>query len=212
MLRILIYGGLLALLAQSASASIYSCTDKNGRRHTSDRPIADCLNQQQRILKPDGSLKTLLPAAMSPQERSAAEDREREAERDRMAELERIKRERMLLRRYPNPDSHQAARVEALRLVNTSLETTRKRVEALQNERKRLAAEAARQGSGALPADLKKKLDANEAMQKAQQSLVQNQTVEADRINRRYDEEVRRLTPLWKGAAPSLSPTNGDPR
>ncbi len=212
MLRTLIVSSVLVLLAQTAVASIYTCTDKNGRRHNSDRPIVDCLDQQQRILKPDGSLKTIVQPAMSPQERGVAEAREREAERGRRAEQEKIKRDRMLLRRYPNPATHQAARVEALRLVNTSLEATQHRIQDLQNDRKPLTAEAARLGNKALPADLKQKLNANEAMQKAQQSLVQNQTSEADRINQRYDDEVARLAPLWKGLAPARSSTNGDPR
>ena len=212
MLQTLICGGVLLLLAQSAAASIFSCTDKNGRRHTSDRPIADCLDQQQRILKPDGSLQTILPAAMSPRERSAVESREREAERVHLADQESVKRDRLLLRRYPNAALHQAARVDALRLVNTSIDATRQRIEALKNDRKPLIAEAARHSDKPLPGDLKQKLNANEAMRKAQRSLEQNQALEADRINRRYDEEVGRLTPLWKGLPPTTSATLGDPR
>lgn len=211
MLRIFVFGSLLALLAQSAAASIYICTDKNGRRHTSDRPIADCLDQQQRILKPDGSLQAIVPAAMSPRERIAAERRERDAERERMAEQEKIKRDRLLLRRYPDPASHHAARVEALRLVNTSLDATQRRIEALQAERRPLVDEAARHQGKLLPADLKQRLNANDAMQQAQQSLVRNQTLEAARINSRYDEEVKRLTPLWKATARAVG-TAVDPR
>ncbi len=62
-----------------------------------------------------------------------------------------------------------------------------------------------------MPADLKQRLDANEAMLKAQQSLVQNQTAEADRINARYDEEARRLAPLWKGTSISTQSMPGRP-
>ncbi|MEO8279133.1 MAG: DUF4124 domain-containing protein [Ideonella sp.] len=210
MLRTLIFGCVIALLAQSAAASIFSCTDKNGRRHTADRPIADCLDQQQRILNPDGSLKTILPAAMSPRERNAAEGREREAERVKTAAQESIKRDRLLLRRYPNTALHQAARVDALRQVNASIEATRQRIEALQTARQPLQVEAARFEGKSIPGDLKQRLNANDAMQKAQRSLEQNQTLEAERINRRYDEEVARLTPFWK--SPGSSTTSGDPR
>lgn len=212
MLRPLIFGCVIALLAQPAAASIFSCTDKNGRRHTADRPIADCLDQQQRILNPDGSVKAILPAALSPRERNAAEGREREAERVRTAAQESIKRDRLLLRRYPNAAQHQAARDDALRLVNASIEATRQRIEALQTARQPLQVAAARFEGKSMPADLKQKLNANDAMQKAQRSLEQNQSLEAERINRRYDEEVARLTPFWKNRPPGTSTTLGDPR
>lgn len=209
MLRPLIFGSILVLLAQTAAASIYSCTDRQGRKHTSDRPIPDCLDQQQRVLKPDGSLKTIVPAAMSPSERAAADSREREAEQQRMAEQERIKRDRLLARRYPTPASHQAARVEALRLVNSSIDATKQRIQALQAARKPLMADAARYEGQPMPVELKQKLGANDAMHKAQQSLEQNQSSEADRINRRYDEEAQRLAPFWKGMSSAAA---GDPR
>lgn len=209
MLRPLIFGSVLVLLAQTAAASIFSCTDRNGRKLTSDRPIADCLDQQQRVLNPDGSLKTIMPAAMSPRERAAADEREREAERVRMAEQEQIKRDRLLARRYPTPASHQAARAEALRQVNSSIDATKQRIDALQAARKPLMAEAARYQGQPMPAELKQKLGANDAMHKAQQSLAENQSSEAERINRRYDEEAQRLAPFWRGTSSAAA---GDPR
>ena len=53
-----------------------------------------------------------------------------------------------------------------------------------------------------LPAKLKQKFDASDAMLKAQQTLLQNQAVENERINSRFDAEKVRLEPMWKGAAP----------
>ncbi len=199
MLRILVLSGVFVLLSQSAFATIYSCTDKNGRRHTSDRPIAACLDQKQRVLKPDGSLKTILPAAMSPRERMEAEQREREAAREQMARQESIKRDRMLLRRYPDEARHQAARMNALNLVHTSIEATQRRLEALRKDRKPLLDKAAAHQGTAMPGQLKQQLNANDAMLQAQQSLVQNQTLEAARINALYDKEATRLGPMWRG-------------
>ncbi len=202
MLRILVLTGSL-LLAQSASATIYACTDKNGRRHTSDRPIADCLDREQRVLKSDGSLKTMLPPAMSPEERLLHEQRQREAERDRLARQEAIKRDRLLLRRYPTRASHEAARLDALNLVNTSVEATQRRLDDLKKERKPLLDEAEFYQGKAMPAKLKQQLNANDAMCQAQESLVQNQALEAARINALYDNEAKRLGPMWNSHAPS---------
>jgi len=41
-----------AALAQAGAnqGSIYACTDAKGRRITADRPIADCVDREQRVL------------------------------------------------------------------------------------------------------------------------------------------------------------------
>ncbi|WP_418321277.1 DUF4124 domain-containing protein [Piscinibacter sakaiensis] len=194
----LIIASMLVLLAHPASAAIYTCTDKNGRKHTADRPIEACLEVDQRVLNPDGSLQRIVPAAMSPRERIDAERREREAARERMARDEAIKRDRLLLRRYPTPASHEQARAEALRLVHDAVQLTQRRVEELQQARKPLEETAATFAGKPLPGDLKQKLNANDAMLKAQQSLVQNQNLEVARINAVFDKEAERLRPMWK--------------
>lgn len=191
---------MLVLFSHTAAAAIYTCTDANGRKHTADRPVEACLAVEQRVLNADGSLKTVLPAAMSPRERIEAERRQRDAAREQMAREEAIKRDRLLLRRYPNEAAHRAARLEALRQVTNSVVATRHRVEELQGERKRLEESAASFTGKPIPPDLKQKLDANDAMLNAQRSLVRNQAIEADRINAVYDKEAQRLGPMWKAA------------
>ena len=42
-------------------APIYSCVDANGRKLTSDRPIAECANRDQKLLNADGSVKVVPP-------------------------------------------------------------------------------------------------------------------------------------------------------
>ncbi len=200
MLHQLVISSTLMLTMHAAGAAIYTCTDKSGRRHTADRPIAACAGQEHRVLNPDGSLQRILPAAMSPRERLDAERRQREAEREQFAREEAIKRDRLLLRRYPTEADHQAARQEALRQVHGSVEATERRLAELEKERKPLEARASGLAGQAMPADLKQKLDANDAMVKAQRSLVQNHELEAARINAVFDREAQRLLPMWKAA------------
>ena len=193
---------LLTLTTSGAIAAIYTCTDASGRKHTADRPIAACLGQEHRVLNADGTTKTVVPAAMSAHERLAADKRDREAERERIAHEDAIQRDRLLLRRYPSPEAHAVARVEALAAVRTAVDSSERRIAQIETERKRLRDEASFHEGQPLPAKLKQKLDASEAMLKAQQTLVQNQSVENARINSRFDAEKGRLEPLWKGAAP----------
>jgi orotate phosphoribosyltransferase len=44
-----------ACSAQANSGGIYACTDANGRRITADRPIASCVDREQRVLGNTGS-------------------------------------------------------------------------------------------------------------------------------------------------------------
>lgn len=192
----------LVLSSTTAIAAIYTCTDKSGRRHTADRPIPACLGEEHRVLKSDGSVKKVVPAAMSPQERRAADERARVAERERAERDEAIKRDRLLLRRYPTREALAAARDDALAAVRTAVELSKRRILQLQAERKPLIDEATFHEGKPLPATLKQKFDANDAMLKAQETMVQNQAVEIERINSRFNDEQQRLEPLWRGAAP----------
>jgi hypothetical protein len=54
---------------KAAGPSIYSC-DVNGKRITSDRPIPECNNRDQRELNPDGSFKRNVPPPPTADERA----------------------------------------------------------------------------------------------------------------------------------------------
>ena len=42
-----------------AQAGIYTCVDAKGRRLTSDRPIVECLDREQKELTPNGNVKRI---------------------------------------------------------------------------------------------------------------------------------------------------------
>ena len=50
----LLAGASVAAVAQPA---IYSCVDGKGRRITSDRPIPECLDREQKELNPSGTVR-----------------------------------------------------------------------------------------------------------------------------------------------------------
>ena len=56
-------------------SNIYTCTTPDGRRLTSDRPIPECQSREQRVLNSDGSVRKMVPPAMSPEEQSAFDQR-----------------------------------------------------------------------------------------------------------------------------------------
>ncbi|MDO9316302.1 MAG: DUF4124 domain-containing protein [Burkholderiaceae bacterium] len=185
-----------------AAAPIYSCTDSNGKRLTSDRPIPECTAREQRVLNADGSTRKVVPPTMTADEQAESDARERVKASRRAAEQDAIRRDRNLRMRYPTEAAHQKARLAALDDLDRTLKVSQKRLEALAAERKPLLDEAEFYVGRQLPARLKQQLDGNDAAAEAQRALMQNQQSETQRINASFDAELVRLRALWAGAAP----------
>ncbi|HMC14324.1 MAG TPA: DUF4124 domain-containing protein, partial [Albitalea sp.] len=129
---------MLAAGTWAASSPIYSCIDANGKRLTSDRPIAECSTREQRILNPDGSVRKIVPPTMTTEERADFEARERQAAAERVALQDAIRRDRNLMVRFPNEGVHHKARNAALDDVRAAVQLSEKRLAALASERKPL--------------------------------------------------------------------------
>lgn len=190
----------------AGAAGIYSCVDGQGKRHTSDRPIPECLDREQRVLNRDGSQKQVLPPRMNADERAAAEEREHQRQAQEAALKDAIRRDRNLMMRYPSESVHQKARDAALDDLHNAIKTSEIRVADLQAERKPLDADAEFYKGKRLPGKLRTKIEANEAAQQAQKDVILSQKAEIVRINALYDAELTRLKRLWAGAAPGSIP------
>ena len=174
----------MAGAVRAQGALIYSCVDASGKRLTSDRPITECNAREQRVLNAD------------------AEARERDASAERAARQDAIRRDRNLIVRFPDEAAHRKARESALDDVRKALRLSEARVALLQAERKPLMDEAEFYVGNKMPQKLRGQIDANDASLEAQRALVQNQQLEAVRINKLYDAELERVKKLWNGAPP----------
>lgn len=183
-------------------ANIFSCTDANGKRLTSDRPIPECVAREQRVLNADGSVKRVLPPTLTAAERAEAEAREVEAAAERVAKQDTIRRDRSLMQRYPSEAAHRRARDAALEIVRSSMRISEARIKTLTAERKPLQDETQFYAGKQVPAKLKSQIDANDAALSAQRSLMQDQEAEVGRIDGLFDTELARLKKLWAGAPP----------
>jgi len=192
----------LAGAAWAAALPIYACTDANGKKLTSDRPIAECANRDQKLLNSDGSVRKVVPPTPTADERAEAEAAERRAAAERAAQQDAIRRDRNLMLRFPNEAAHRRAREAALDDVRKAVRTSEERIKLLAVERKPLLDEAEFYVNRPLPAKLRQALDANDAAVEAQRTLVQNQQSEVVRINSLFDVELERLKRLWGGAVP----------
>jgi hypothetical protein len=188
--------------AAPSAAQIFSCVDASGKRITSDRPILECQNRDQRLLNADGSVKNIVPPTPTPDERAEAEARERQFQTERAMRQEAVRRDRNLLVRFPNEAAHRKSREAALDDNRAAVRRSEVRIEGLTKARKPLTDEAEFYIGKQLPPQLKQQLDANDAAVKAQQDLMLNQQTEIVRINTLYDSELERLRSLWAGATP----------
>lgn len=183
-----------------AWAEVYTCTDKQGRRLTSDRPIPECVDREQRVLDHVGTERRRIGPTLTEHERAAQEaGRRREAERQaRIAEQRR--RDRVLLARYPDKPAHQAEREEALTQVDGVIEVARKRIAELGQQRKKLDTEMEfyRRDPTKAPMTLQRQIAANEHEIEEQERFIAAQGQEKIRIHERFDMELAQLRQLWR--------------
>jgi len=195
-------GAALAQATGTAGNGIYSCTDARGRRLTSDRPIIECLDREQRVMNNDGSTRATLPPSMTANERAAVEEAQRQKQAEETARKDTIRHDRNLMARFPNEAAHNKAREAALDNLRDALKLSEKRLAELEQERRPLLVEAEFYKNKPMPPKLKSKLEYIEVAADAQRTLVVNQQAELVRINGLYDEELARLKKLWDGALP----------
>jgi hypothetical protein len=192
----------LLCAAGGAPAAIYSCTDANGKKLTSDRPIPECIAREQQLLGPDGSVRKRLPPTPTADERAEQEARERQIAAERAQQQDAVRRDRNLMVRYPNQAVHDKARHAALDDVRAALQRTERRLADLSAERKPLLDEAEFYRNRPLPPKLRQQLESNDTAAEAMRVLIQNQQAEIVRITAIYDAELERLRKLWSGVAP----------
>lgn len=185
--------------AVAADGSIYVCTDAQGRRLTSDRPIAECSDRTQRELNRNGTLRRDLGPALTPSEKTAAEEREREAAEDRVRAQDTRRRDRALATRYPTPEAHERERQQTLARVDDTIKAANARIGQLAQQRKAADAEMEFYASkpARVPQSLKRQMADIEASTAIQQRFIAEQEAEKLRVNARFDDERARLRQLW---------------
>jgi hypothetical protein len=188
-----------AVLTSVSAQGIYSCTDSKGRKITSDRPIADCVDREQLELNPSGTVRRKVGPTLTAEERAAAEAREREAGEERARRAEEKRRDHALLVRYPNRAVHDAERAEALAQVDAVTKAATKRMGELQQQRKVIETEMEfyRKDPSKAPASLKRQVDENLQSIGIQTRFIADQEAEKARVNARFDEDLVKLLKLW---------------
>ena len=202
----LFFRSLLAALALASAAEawaqaggIYTCVDSKGRKLTSDRPIPECADREQKELSTTGIVKRTVKPVMTAQERRVAEDKEKVEADERQRQAEEKRKDRAILSRYPNRATHDKERNEALNQIEAVIGAATKRIIELASQRKSIDAELEfyKKDPGKAPLALKRQTEDNDSSVAVQKRFISDQDSEKKRVNARFDEELNRLKTLW---------------
>jgi hypothetical protein len=196
-------GGSASASAQTNAQGIYTCIDSKGRRITSDRPIPECLDREQRQLSGSGLVRRVLPPSYTAEERAQLDAQRRLEEEQRARVAEEKRRDRALLIRYPTQASHDKERTEALGQIDEVVGAVNKRERELELQRKEIDTEMEfyQRDADKAPSWLRRKLEDNQQQALVQKRFLEEQAMEKKRINARFDEELVKLRQLWAGVA-----------
>ncbi len=193
-------GACTSALAQSKSESsgsgYYSCRDASGRLLTSDRPIMECLSREQRVHNNDGSVRRVIEAPLTPEQK-----RQREAERVRQEEeKERLeqarRRDQILLSSYSSATSIEQARLRAREEPLSGIAKSHSRLQQLNKERDALAAETEFYKGRAMPSDLERKIKDNQRARQYEEDLLARRNEELRQIDERFEADRKRFVEL----------------
>jgi Domain of unknown function (DUF4124) len=189
----------LWLASALAWGQIYTCIDAKGRKLTSDRPIPECAEREQKELNSSGTLKRTVKPVMTAEEQRVSEEKEKQATEERLRLNEEKRKDRALLTRYPNRASHDKERADTLAQVDDVMKAATKRIGELAAQRKEIDTELEfyKKNPTKIPLSLKRQIEDNDASVAVQKRFIADQESEKKRTNARFDDELLRLKTLW---------------
>lgn len=206
--RRLLFVALLAA-APVAYAQLYVCTDARGRTITADRPPPECADRAVRELRTDGSVRRVIEPPLTPEQKAA---REAEAKRQRdEAEKQRaqMRRDLALLETYASEAEIEETRNRALGSRQQLIDRAVQRLEEHKRERTRLDNEAEFYAKRQMPDKLKRAFESNATLMRTEQRVIDDVRADMDRVNARFDAELRRWRDLVTAGAQPVQRSAG---
>ena len=197
-------GACASAWAQSGASSgtglsIYTCVDKNGRKLTSDRPIPECVDREQRELGPSGTVRRVLGPTLTEHERTALIAKQRKEREEQQRIIEERRRERAIVARYPHKATHDIERAVAIDLIDGASLAAAQHIQTLRDQRVKLDVEMEfyRQDPNKAPMTLRRQIAENEENIQERQRFLGVQAQEKRRVHQRFDLELMQLQRLW---------------
>ena len=195
--------GGVAAVGPVLAQGIYTCVDGKGRTITSDRPIIECIDREQKELNPSGTVRRQVGPTLTAVEQAAAEEKAHKAALEQSRRNEEKRKARALLTRYPDRAAHDRVRAEALVQIDTQTKGANLQITELQAQRKKLDLELEfyKGDLSKAPAALKRQVEQNDASVATQKQFIAAQQAEKNRVNARFDDELARLKLMWPASS-----------
>jgi hypothetical protein len=188
--------------AQSSTPTrIYTCKDANGKTITADRPPPECQGREGRILGKDGTTIQRIDAPPTPEQLAAREAEAAKKKQEDDRRREQLRKDKALLNTYENVDDIESKRQRALQQVEREARESEKRMSILQKQASENSAEAEFYKKKPMPADLRRRIDENEAALRAEKLLYSSKRDEVAQVNLKFDDDKKRYMELTGGGA-----------
>ena len=186
-----------------AQTRIYTCKDASGKTITSDRPLPECQGREGRVLSGQGATVQKIDAPLTPEQIAAREAEQQKKREEEERRREQLRKDKALLNTYSSLDDIESKRQRALAQVEREMRESERRVSLLERQASENRAEAEFYKKKALPPELKRRVDENEAALKAEKGLHGSKKGEVGHVNVKFDEDRKRYIELTGSVAPT---------
>jgi hypothetical protein len=177
---------------------IYKWVDENGKIQYGDRVPPQYASKERSVIDDQGRTIKVYAAAKTPEEKAAAAAiAKKKAEQEKLAEQQAI-RDHSLLSTYSSEQDMMLARDGKVASVETLIQLTNSRIEAMQNRLTSLtedAAEFERSGKK-LPEGLVSQIKNIRDQIRQNEDFVKSKRIEKEQIAHRFDEDIKRYREL----------------
>ncbi len=195
------------------SGSVYMCTDARGKTITSDQPPPQCADRPIKELRSDGSVRRVIEPPLTAAQREAKAAEERRKADEETQRRDQVRRDKALLDAYADEKEIEFARTRTVENRRVIIDRARKRMDELAREKKKLDDEAEFYAKREKPDRLKRAYDTNATMVQAQEKIIADTEAEMNRINERFDADIKRYRELMQtGARPAQRSASTAPR
>ena len=179
----------------------FTCKPPGGTTIYRDDLPSECKDVEIRELNPDGSLKRVIPAPTTPEQKRRKEESDRKRDECAKQNQEQARKDRSLLGTYPTEDDLLAARDHALANEKTLIDQQNQKLKQLKADRKHLEDEAEFYLKGQMPDELKRNLDNNAALRDQAGRAIHRILAGMERISEGFDANLKRYRELVAGTA-----------
>jgi hypothetical protein len=182
----------LAMLCNAAHAQGYVCTTSEGHYVAGVTPPPECKDREIRVMNADGSVKNVIPATLTPEQRRESDAADQKRTQERFEQSLEHQRHSLDL---PPVDEIEWTRRHDLAKQQLLIDRANQRIAECERERNRLVAEPVVYPHG-MPDDVKEKFEANKLCVWQQEKARADAQLEMQHINAHYDAQKARYREL----------------